>query len=261
MSDILFLCELCEEGLRAEEERAGHILSCPRCGASVKVPNSSMVPVPARRVDQAFLDTCMACGGQVSRAAPACPHCGHPLASIRAEAKLKQQQVREKAQAEFSQRQAREQICGSKKAWLVVLVIAAAVGIWLFATPSGKRCWATYWSYGPGGEMTRHDAQAEAAKAGQAQKLEARTTHQISGDHWFGCTSRSHFSRLVGLATSGDTEAFQQALNTGLATGSCTTFQTGEIVYLIDVGVFSGLAKIRRKGETKEYWTNMEAVK
>jgi hypothetical protein len=38
-------------------------------------------------------------------------------------------------------------------------------------------------------------------------------------------------------------------------------FKNGEVVYITDTAIFSGIIKVRRKGETKEYWTNTEAVK
>lgn len=84
---------------------------------------------------------------------------------------------------------------------------------------------------------------------------------RISGDNWFGCTSRDYFEKLVGYAVEKDKEAFTKALTAGLLAGTCTTFKNGEVVYITDTAIFSGLVKVRRKGETQEYWTNIEAVK
>ena len=42
--------------------------------------------------------------------------------------------------------------------------------------------------------------------------------------------------------------------------GTRTLFQNGETVYLTDTGIFSGVVKVRKRGETTEYWTNMEAI-
>lgn len=36
---------------------------------------------------------------------------------------------------------------------------------------------------------------------------------------------------------------------------------TGESVQLTDTSVFSGMVKVRRVGDTDEYWTNIEAIK
>lgn len=84
---------------------------------------------------------------------------------------------------------------------------------------------------------------------------------RISGDHWFGSTDRDYFSKLVEYAVQGDSEAFEEALTADLLVGTCTTFKNGEVIYITDTAIFSGLVKVRRKGETQEYWTNIEAVK
>jgi hypothetical protein len=84
---------------------------------------------------------------------------------------------------------------------------------------------------------------------------------RISGENWFGCADRNYFEKLVGYAAQKDTEAFASALTAGLLAGTCTSFKNGEVVYTTDTAIFSGLIKVRRRGETQEYWTNMEAVK
>lgn len=58
-----------------------------------------------------------------------------------------------------------------------------------------------------------------------------------------------------------DKQAFQQALTAGLLLGECIMFKNGEVVFIVDTAIFSGLVKVRRKGELVEYWTNIEAVK
>jgi hypothetical protein len=85
--------------------------------------------------------------------------------------------------------------------------------------------------------------------------------HHISGDKWFGCTSQEYFEKLVGYAVDGDNDAFINALAAGIYIGTCTLFEDGEAVYIEDTKIFSGLVKVRRPGETIEYWTNYEAVK
>ncbi len=167
----------------------------------------------------------------MSKAAEACPHCGHPFASIRAEAKLKQRQAEE---AKATQRR----FVGC---FLIFIIPVIAVVAWWSSVSDG------------GGS-------SEPEKREQDTSFRSQT-YQISGDHWFGCTSREYFSKLGDLAVSGDEEAYRQALIIGLTAGTCTTFKAGEVVYLIDAGLFSGVAKVRRAGETQEYWTNMEAVK
>ena len=85
--------------------------------------------------------------------------------------------------------------------------------------------------------------------------------NRISGDNWYACTDRDYFEKLVRYAVQKDNQAFAKALTTGLLVGTCTAFKNGEVVYIADTAIFSGLVKVRRKGETQEYWTNIEAVK
>ncbi|TMD06890.1 MAG: hypothetical protein E6J01_06780 [Chloroflexi bacterium] len=82
----------------------------------------------------------------------------------------------------------------------------------------------------------------------------------ISGSQWFGCSDREYFEKLVGYAVDKDNEAFKRGLAAGVVAGNCTLFKNGEAVYTVDTAIFSGLVKVRRRGETQEYWTNLEAV-
>lgn len=83
----------------------------------------------------------------------------------------------------------------------------------------------------------------------------------ISGSQWCGCTDRDYFEKLVSYAVDKDNEAFSRALARGLLAGVCVRFSNGERVFIADTAIFSGLVKVRRSGETAEYWTNLEAVK
>jgi hypothetical protein len=86
-------------------------------------------------------------------------------------------------------------------------------------------------------------------------------SRRISGTNWVGCLDRDFFKQLVGFAAVKDNEAFARSLNAGLQLGACTRFQPGEVVFLEEAGIFSGLVRIRRKGETSAYWTNTEAIR
>jgi len=76
----------------------------------------------------------------------------------------------------------------------------------------------------------------------------------------FGCRDRGYYSKLLEYARDGDRDAFNRALAAGVVSGQCTTFNAGEEVFRTDTAIFSGLLKIRRKGEVAEYWTNMEHI-
>ena len=84
---------------------------------------------------------------------------------------------------------------------------------------------------------------------------------RIVSNGYFGCTNKDVFSKMVSYAVQGDTEAFRQAMLAALTIEECTAFEAGEIVQLEDTAVFSGMIKVRRRGELSEYWTNLEAAK
>ncbi|MBS1766023.1 MAG: hypothetical protein JST05_01280 [Acidobacteria bacterium] len=89
----------------------------------------------------------------------------------------------------------------------------------------------------------------------------ASTRKHIVGTSWFGCRDRDDLSKLISYAAQGDREAFSRGLAEGVADGQCTVFKDGEEVVLTDTAIFSGLVKVRRVGDTEEWWTNIEAVK
>jgi hypothetical protein len=84
---------------------------------------------------------------------------------------------------------------------------------------------------------------------------------RITGDSWFGCTSKEYHGKLINYAVQKDMEAFKKGLTAGVLIGMCVLFKSGELVFLTDTAIFSGLVKVRRKDEVAEYWTNIEAVK
>ena len=84
--------------------------------------------------------------------------------------------------------------------------------------------------------------------------------YHITGNNWYGCNSKEYFKKLVGYSADNDRQAFEDALIEGMLYGDCTIFDYNEQVFLLKSELFSGMVKIRRQGETQEYWTYMEAV-
>ncbi len=119
-------------------------------------------------------------------------------------------------------------------------------------------------------EASKFVLDAEAAKRSAAEtKKQAATSpgrtasgaHIINGDSWFGASSKELFEKLVQYSVQGDSAAFGKLMTAGLLTGETTMFKNGEEVLLADTAIFSGMIKVRRKGDTQEYWTNIEATK
>ena len=83
----------------------------------------------------------------------------------------------------------------------------------------------------------------------------------ITGDDYIGAIARADHDRLTNYAIQQDLDAFRSFLNAGLLAGTLTEFNQGERVFVADTAILSGLVKVRRQGETVEYWTNIEAVR
>lgn len=84
---------------------------------------------------------------------------------------------------------------------------------------------------------------------------------RITGDNYFGCTDREYRDKLTSAVADKDMDAFKNGLMAALVTGQCIMFTPGEEVFLTDTAIFSGLVKVRRRGEMPAYWVNIEAVK
>jgi hypothetical protein len=82
----------------------------------------------------------------------------------------------------------------------------------------------------------------------------------ISGE-WYGCVSRDQFEKLTRYAVQKDAEAFKRGLAGGIFEGTCVMFTDSEAVVVVESAMLSGMLKVRRAGQTEEYWTNVEAVK
>ncbi len=80
--------------------------------------------------------------------------------------------------------------------------------------------------------------------------------HTIAPGQWFGCPVKTDFERASLYLSQGDRGAAAQVV----VNSRCVLFTTGEMVYRTDVSIFSGTVRVRRRGSTGEYWTNMEAV-
>jgi hypothetical protein len=74
---------------------------------------------------------------------------------------------------------------------------------------------------------------------------------------YFGCKKQDDFDRIARFARDDDELAYKTALFAGLWDDVCTLFEEGEVVFQSEHGSFlSGRVKVRRKGETAEYWTH-----
>ena len=98
------------------------------------------------------------------------------------------------------------------------------------------------------------------AGGGSSESESILGKNTIKGDTWIGCISREDHDQLTRYVAAGDREAFGRLLTEGLATGDCVEFESGETVYVSDVSVMSAAVKVRREGESQEYWAAIECV-
>lgn len=76
-------------------------------------------------------------------------------------------------------------------------------------------------------------------------------------DTWPGCRNKADFEKVADYMIAGDNEAAGQVV----LSHPCVLLRRGEKVYRTEVSFLSGAAKIRRRGETVEYWTFIEAIR
>lgn len=78
---------------------------------------------------------------------------------------------------------------------------------------------------------------------------------------WFGYRTREAMDKATKMAAQGDKDAWGKFMVQAMTAGGLTQLKPGEVVYVEDTAMMSGVVKIRRKGETTGWWTNYEAVK
>jgi len=74
------------------------------------------------------------------------------------------------------------------------------------------------------------------------------------------CASQETTTSLMQMLLVGDLEAYKKAVLLRAAQGECIVFSVGEKVFVADVAFWSGLAKVRKKGEIDELWMVHEAI-
>lgn len=81
----------------------------------------------------------------------------------------------------------------------------------------------------------------------------------IRGNTWFGTRSSDQYQKLLSMIIHNDNEAFSKELIALILAGDAVMFKDGEEVFLRPAFSF-GMIKVRRKGDTGEYWTDSSAT-
>ena len=88
----------------------------------------------------------------------------------------------------------------------------------------------------------------------------AETTAKIVEQQKVGCTEVDQLNQLASIARSDDNEALSKALKSTFLSGKCIFFSKSDQVFL-EEATWTGLVKLRKKGETQGYWTFTEAIR
>lgn len=94
----------------------------------------------------------------------------------------------------------------------------------------------------------------------QAETLFTGQKGVINGDGTTGFINKEQALRVRTYAKQDDSQAFKKAMMEARIQGTLASFTKGEIVYCVDTDIWSGLVKVRRQGDTTEYWTAKDFV-
>jgi hypothetical protein len=76
----------------------------------------------------------------------------------------------------------------------------------------------------------------------------------------FGCQDKETFEKITKLLSEGDKDLASKVLGDGIASGTCTLINKGDMTLVEDTSIFAGMVKLRRKGEESAYWTFIEVA-
>ena len=68
------------------------------------------------------------------------------------------------------------------------------------------------------------------------------------------CSEQEDVKHIGAMRSSGDEQAWRRAAGDALASGKCIVLDRGTEVYVEDVAMFAGVAKVRARGSTAAYW-------
>jgi hypothetical protein len=86
----------------------------------------------------------------------------------------------------------------------------------------------------------------------------AEAIYSIKGSGRYGCMHKADLEKTIEYMAQNDREAFKQFLGLGIETGVCTFFKEREPVFIVKLGLLT--SKVRRKGNTAEYWIDSSAL-
>lgn len=142
--------------------------------------------------------------------------------------------------------------------WLIVLLVLIGIGLVgsLFNTNHSEPKTTTTTT---NTSTTKTSSPSPITSKASTQDTYSPSTKRIVSQ-FQGCVAKRDLKDLIDYSRHHDDEAFNAALYEGLSNGTMDIFNVGDEVYVSDIGVFSGMLTVRRKGDTTKYWIVKEAV-
>lgn len=168
---------------------------------------------------------CPECGKDVSSKAPGCPNCGHPIRPAK----------QGKSQTSLG--------CGSCLLLLIIIFIFS--GIFGSLSDDNKK------------KSTSHSTTTTTkSKTSSSPPQTSQDLSYITKGGYPASASKELFEKAIKMAVDNDTQALQKLINSNLV----FILKEGVPVYVEDSSILGGWVKLRPKGETVTFYTNIEAI-
>ncbi len=78
---------------------------------------------------------------------------------------------------------------------------------------------------------------------------------------WVGCKDKGDLESIKRYVSQNDDIAYKKQMIATIGTGRCIFLEHFDEVYIVDIDSWGGVVKIRKKGDTNEYWTYKNAIR
>jgi hypothetical protein len=104
---------------------------------------------------------------------------------------------------------------------------------------------------------TVHAPEAPAVTTTAPERPVPRGPRHMKISH-FGCRTTEQYDEI--LAVFDDKAAFQKRLAQRVVLGQCVLFEKGDEVISMDVGIWSGMIQVRKRGDPDAFWMRISMI-
>jgi hypothetical protein len=104
---------------------------------------------------------------------------------------------------------------------------------------------------------TVHVPEAPAVTTTAPERPAPRGPRHMTISH-FGCRTTEQYNEILVLFD--DKQAFQKRLAQRVVLGHCVFFEEGDEVITMDVGVWSGMIQVRKRGDPDAFWMRISMI-